>query len=158
MLMRFDPFRELDRLTQPTWAGGRAPFMPMDAYRDGDRFLVHLDLPGIDPGSIDLTVEKNVLTISAERRWSRGDDVEMVVSERPQGSFSRQLFLGEGLDADHIDASYDNGVLTVTVPVAEQAKPRKVEITSGGLAAHSIEATSTEGTAASEDHSSHAAA
>ena len=145
MLMRFDPFRELDRLTQPALAGGRAPFMPMDAYRDGDRFLVHLDLPGVDPGSIDLTVEKNVLTIAAERRWSRNDDVEMVVSERPQGSFSRQLFLGEGLDAEHVDASYDNGVLTVTVPVAEQAKPRKVEISSAGGSARPIEATSSEG-------------
>jgi HSP20 family protein len=158
--MRFDPFRELDRLTQPAWSGGRAPFMPMDAYRDGDRFLVHLDLPGIDPGTIDITVEKNVLTISAERRWNRDDAVEVVVAERPQGSFSRQLFLGEGLDAEHVDASYDNGVLTVTVPVAEQAKPRKVEISSSGSGARPIEATSTEATdgLATESSASHAAA
>jgi HSP20 family protein len=130
MLMRFDPFRELDRLAppQPGWTGGRAPVMPMDAYRHGDEFVVRLDLPGIDPGTIDLTVEKNVLTIAAERRWERTEDLEVVVAERPQGSFSRQLFLGEGLDPDRIAASYDNGVLTVTVPVAEQAKPRKVQI------------------------------
>jgi HSP20 family protein len=144
MLMRFDPFRELDRLTQPGWTAGRAPVMPMDAYRDGDHFYVHLDLPGVDPDSIELTVEKNVLTVSAERRWSREEGTQVVVSERPQGSFTRQLFLGEGLDADRIDARYENGVLTVSIPVAEQAKPRKVAITHGG-GAQAIEASATEG-------------
>ncbi|MGV3760709.1 MAG: Hsp20/alpha crystallin family protein [Actinomycetota bacterium] len=144
MLMRFDPFRELDRLTQPGWTGGRAPIMPMDAYRHGDHFYVHLDLPGVDPESIDLTVEKNVLTVSAERRWSREDGTQVVVSERPQGSFTRQLFLGEGLDADRIDARYENGVLTVSIPVAEQAKPRKVSISHGG-GAQAIETSATEG-------------
>lgn len=140
MLMRFDPFRELDRLTQPGWNGpGRQAVMPLDAYRDGDRFLVVLDIPGIDPATIDLTVEKNVLSISAERRWERTEGVEVVVAERPQGTFSRQLFLGEGLDPDGIQAAYDNGVLTVTVPVAEQAKPRKVEITKGSSSAKAIE-------------------
>lgn len=142
MLMRFDPFRELDRLTQPQpgWTGGRAPVMPMDAFRQGDQFLVHLDLPGVDPSTIDLTVEKNVLTIAAERRWERSEDLEVVVAERPQGTFSRQLFLGEGLDPDRIEANYDNGVLTVTVPVAEQAKPRKVEISqTPGSGAKAIE-------------------
>ena len=139
MLMRFDPFRELDRLTQPGWTSNRAPVMPLDAYRDGDRFVVVLDIPGIDPGTIDLTVEKNVLSISAERRWERTEGLEVVVAERPQGGFSRQLFLGEGLDAEHIQASYDNGVLTVTVPVAEQAKPRKVEISHGASEAKAIE-------------------
>ncbi len=141
MLMRFDPFRELDRLTQPNWAGtpGRQAVMPLDAYRDGDRFIVVLDIPGIDPATIDLTVEKNVLSISAERRWERSEGVEVVVAERPQGSFSRQLFLGEGLDPDGIQAAYDNGVLTVTVPVAEQAKPRKVEISQGTSKAKAIE-------------------
>jgi len=113
--------------------------MPLDAYRDGDRFLVILDIPGIDPATIDLTVEKNVLSISAERRWERAEGVEVVVAERPQGSFNRQLFLGEGLDPDGIQATYDNGVLTVTVPVAEQAKPRKVEITQGDSKAKAIE-------------------
>lgn len=142
MLMRFDPFRELDRLTQPGWPGAasRPAAMPMDAYRDGDRFIVRLDLPGVDAATIDLTVEKNVLTIAAERRWEQPEGLEVVVSERPQGSFTRQLFLGEGLDADRIEAAYDNGVLTVTVPVAEQAKPRKVEITSGEHGQKAIEA------------------
>ena len=131
MLMRFDPFREIDRLTQ-AWGGDRAPVMPMDAYRDGERFVVHFDLPGVDPASIELTVEKNVLTVAAERQPVLGEGRQWLVNERPQGSFSRQLFLGEGLDSDHIEARYDHGVLTVTVPVAEQAKPRKVEITAAG--------------------------
>lgn len=133
MLMRFDPFRELDRLTQQSWGGAstRPAVMPMDAYRRGDRFLVHFDLPGVDPSSVDLTVEKNVLQVQAERSWRREDSDEVIVSERPQGSFTRQLFLGEGLDAEGIEATYDQGVLTVSIPVAEQAKPRKVEITNG---------------------------
>ena len=139
MLMRFDPFRELDRLAEQTWGAGRAPVMPMDAYRSGDHFLVHFDLPGVDPASIDLTVEKNVLTVSAERHWERSEGAEVVVSERPQGSFSRQLFLGEGLNPDGIEAGYENGVLTVRVPVAEQAKPRKVEVTTSGSGAAAIE-------------------
>ncbi|MHB8672016.1 MAG: Hsp20/alpha crystallin family protein [Acidimicrobiales bacterium] len=140
MLMRFDPFREYDRLTEQLW-GGRGG-MPMDAYRHGDEFLVHFDLPGVDPASIDLTVEKNVLTVSAKREWKRDGGVEVIAAERPQGAFTRQLFLGESLDAEHLEASYDNGVLTVRLPVADQAKPRKVEITSGG-AAKQIRASST---------------
>jgi len=133
MLMRFDPFRELDRLTQQVWGPtqGRVG-MPMDAYRHDDRFIVHFDLPGVDPDSIDLTVERNVLTIQAQRSWQRGEGEEWLAAERPQGTFSRQLFLGEALDVDHLEANYDNGVLTLTIPVAEQAKPRKVEIASGG--------------------------
>jgi len=152
MLMRFDPFRELDReldrLTSSIW--GRMPSMPMDAYRDGERFMIHVDLPGIDPDSIDLTVEKNVLTIAAERRWSRADDAEVLVSERPQGRFTRQLFLGDGLDVDHIEARYDQGVLTITIPVEEQSRPRKVAITRGGADARAIEATATDGAEARE--------
>ena len=132
MLMRFDPFRELDRVTQQLWSGARPPVMPMDAYRHGEEFVVQFDLPGVDPDSIDLTVEKNVLTVSAQRSWQPQEGDQVVASERPQGSFSRQLFLGESLDTDHISAGYANGVLTVTIPVAEAAKPRKVEITSGG--------------------------
>ena len=130
MLMRWDPFRELDRLSDQAWAGlkSRQAVMPMDAYRRGDEFVVHFDLPGVDAASIDLTVEKNVLTVSAERTWHRSEGDEIVVSERPQGSFSRQLFLGEGLDPDGVSADYDHGVLTVTIPVAEKAKPRKVEV------------------------------
>ncbi|MFP3906923.1 MAG: Hsp20/alpha crystallin family protein [Acidimicrobiales bacterium] len=139
MLMRFDPFRELDRLAQPS----RFASMPLDAYREGDHFVVNLDLPGVDPESIDLTVEKNVLTVSAERSWNVGDEITWVANERPQGTFSRQLFLGESLDTDGIEAGYDRGVLTIRVPVAEAAKPRKVQITSGGQGkAEPIEATS----------------
>ena len=140
MLMRFDPLREFDRLVHTTTGGGRSPVMPMDAYRHEDRFMVHFDVPGVDPSSIELTVEKNVLNVSAQRRWEPAEDDQVLVSERPQGSFSRQLFLGEGLDPDRIEASYDNGVLSVSVPVAEQAKPRKVEISANGGKAKAIEA------------------
>jgi HSP20 family protein len=131
MLMRFDPFRELDTVAQllGRQTANRQMAMPMDAYRQGDRFVVHFDLPGIDPDSIDLTVEKNVLTVKAERNWQPSEGTEILVSERPQGGFTRQLFLGDGLDAEHIEASYNNGVLTVTIPVAERAKPRRVSVT-----------------------------
>jgi HSP20 family protein len=140
MLMRTDPFRDFDRLTQQAFGTRYRPSaMPMDAYRQGDEFVVHFDLPGVEPSSIDLTVEKNVLAVTAERRWEAAEDVQIVASERPQGTFNRQLFLGEGLDADRVDASYHNGVLTVTIPVAEQAKPRKVEITADA-GARTIEA------------------
>lgn len=136
MLMRFDPFRELDRLTQPfwgqPWGAARSTVMPMDAYRHDGEFVVHFDLPGVDPDSIDLTVEKNVLTVSAQRSWQPAEGDQVVANERPQGSFSRQLFLGEGLDTDQISARYHNGVLTITVQVAVQARPRKVEIHRGG--------------------------
>ncbi|MER5184304.1 Hsp20/alpha crystallin family protein [Streptomyces sp. NPDC002896] len=132
MLMRTDPFRELDRLTQQVFGTvARPAAMPMDAYRSGDDFVVHFDLPGIDPESIDLDVERNVLTVHAERRSPAPEDAEMIAAERPTGSFSRQLFLGESLDTERIDASYDVGVLTLRIPVAEQAKPRKIQITGG---------------------------
>jgi HSP20 family protein len=144
MLMRTDPFREFDRLTQQAFGTRFRPSaMPIDAYRQGDEFVVHFDLPGVDPSSIDLTVEKNVLSVSAERRWEAAEDIQIVASERPQGTFNRQLFLGEGLDADRVEASYENGVLTVRIPVAEQAKPRKVEI-SAGTDARTIEASGSE--------------
>jgi HSP20 family protein len=130
MLMRFDPFAELDRLSRESF-GRRPAVMPMDAYRSGEHFVVRFDLPGIDPASIDLTVEKNVLTVRAERGWKPAEGEEVVVAERPQGSFSRQLFLGETLDSEHIEAHYDQGVLTLTVPVAERARPRKVEVSTG---------------------------
>jgi HSP20 family protein len=135
MLMRTDPFRELDRLSQQllgqngTWS--RPAVMPMDAYRDGEQFVVHFDLPGVDPSSVELNVERNVLTVKAERVPSYGDDIELQVAERPRGVFSRQLFLGDTLDADHVEASYDAGVLTLRIPIAEKAKPRKIEITGG---------------------------
>jgi HSP20 family protein len=131
MLMRFDPFREVDRLAEAMLDRASVPRMPMDAYRHGDKFLVHFDLPGIDPASIEVTVEKNVLAVRAERVAERAEEDEVVVVERPQGTFSRQVFLGEGLDPEHIEARYDSGVLTLTIPVAEQAKPRRVEIASG---------------------------
>jgi HSP20 family protein len=139
MLMRFDPFRELDRLTQAPWTGSR-PAMPMDAYRRNGDFVVHFDLPGVDPATIDLTVEKNVLTVTAERHFGKQEGDEITVSERPQGRFSRQLFLGDSLDPDRIKANYDQGVLTLHIPVAERAKPRKVEISAG--AQEAVEVTS----------------
>jgi HSP20 family protein len=102
----------------------------MDTYRPGDRFVVHFDLPGVDPRSIDLTVEQNTLRVSATREWPRDEGAEVVAAERPQGTFTRQLLLGDSLDSDHVEASYDDGVLTVVVPVADRAKARRVEITS----------------------------
>ena len=135
MLMRTDPFRELDRVTQQvfgnsagTWS--RPTAMPMDAYRVGDDFVVAFDLPGVAPDGIELDVERNVLTVKAERRPTlETEHVEMQVAERPLGMFSRQLFLGDTLDAENISAHYDSGVLTLRIPVAPQAKPRKIEIT-----------------------------
>ncbi len=136
MVMRFDPFRELDRLNQEVWGAAQRRTtggMPMDAYRQGDTFFIHFDLPGVDPSSIDLTVEKNVLTVRAERQFNwGGDGVEVLVAERPQGTYSRQLFLGDTLDADRIEARYEHGVLTLTIPVAEKSKPRKFQVTSSG--------------------------
>ncbi|MFG2639156.1 Hsp20/alpha crystallin family protein [Streptomyces sp. NPDC048362] len=132
MLMRTDPFRELDRLTQQVLGTAARPAaMPMDAFREGEIFVVELDLPGVDPESIDLDVERNVLTVKAERRPSAGEDSEVLISERAAGSFSRQLFLGETLDTDRIDAAYEAGVLRLRIPVAEQAKPRKIAISGG---------------------------
>jgi HSP20 family protein len=128
MLMRFDPFADFDRLSRQVLGANRTSFMPADAYRIGDRFYLHLDLPGIDPDSVDITVEKNTLTIAAERRWERDEETQVMLAERPQGSFSRQFFLGESLDADQIEAGYDHGVLTVTIPVAETTKARKIEV------------------------------
>jgi HSP20 family protein len=134
MLMRFDPFRELDALSQALApaTGARSGMMAMDAYRDGERVVVDLDVPGVDPDKIDLTIEKNVLTVTAERTWEPSEGQEVIIAERRQGRFTRQLFLGESLDADRVEASYDRGVLTLHVPVAEQAKPRRVQIASGG--------------------------
>lgn len=131
MLMRTDPFREFDRLTQQVLGTmARPAAMPMDAYRQGDAFYIHLDLPGIQLDSIDLTVEQNVLTIRAERAGSQPDGAELIVAERPAGVFTRQVFLGETLDPEHMSADYTAGVLTLSIPVRESAKPRKVEITS----------------------------
>ena len=146
MVMRFDPFREIDRLSEQVLGSqrGRQALMQMDAYRRGDEFLVHLDLPGVDPSTIDLTVEKNVLTVSAERTFHQHEEDQIVVQERSQGSFSRQLFLGEGVDTERVAASYDQGVLTLTIPMAEKAKPRKVQVSSGGTQQTPIDTSSTQ--------------
>jgi|SRR6476661_1765697 HSP20 family protein len=131
MLMRTDPFRDLDRLTQqvfgPNGTLARPSVMPMDAWRDGDTFHVEFDLPGVSRDSIDIDVERNVVTVRAERP-ARASDAELVAAERPRGVFSRQLVLGDNLDTERIAATYDAGVLTLSIPVAEKAKPRKVEV------------------------------
>lgn len=133
MLMRTDPFRDLDRLTNAMLGTAARPSaLPMDAYRENSSFVVQMEIPGVDPDSIDLTVEQNVLTVHADRRPSYDDSVERVVAERAYGTFSRQLFLGDTLDSDKLSASYDAGVLTIRIPVAEQAKPRKISIESNG--------------------------
>jgi HSP20 family protein len=132
MLLRTaDPFREFDRLTQQILGTTNRPaIMPMDAWREGDEFVLEFDLPGVSAESIDLDVERNVLTVRAER-VTRNGDWEMLASERPRGVFSRQLVLGDNLDLEHIEASYDAGVLRLKVPVAEKAKPRRIEVTAG---------------------------
>ncbi|MFI8232605.1 Hsp20/alpha crystallin family protein [Streptomyces sp. NPDC085900] len=132
MLMRTDPFRELDRLFDRVWGTAAHPAgMPLDAWREDETFFVELDLPGVDPESIDLDVERNVLTVKAERKPAYGENTRTVITERPAGTFSRQLFLGETLDTDKIEASYEAGVLKLRIPVAEQAKPRKISISGG---------------------------
>jgi HSP20 family protein len=130
MLMRTDPFRDFDRLAQQVLGSGttsRPAVMPMDAWREGDRFVIELDLPGVRPETIDVDVERNVLTLRAERP-ARNGDWEMLAAERPTGLFSRQLVLGDNLDLERVDARYDSGVLRLEVPVAERAKPRKIEV------------------------------
>jgi HSP20 family protein len=131
MLMRTDPFREFDRLAQQLLGAGTTSHpavMPMDAWREGDTFVLEFDLPGVSPESIDVDVERNVLTVKAERSTGHGD-WELLASERPSGHFSRQLVLGDNLDLEQVQASYDSGVLRLTVPVAERAKPRKIDVT-----------------------------
>ena len=136
MLMRTDPFRDFDRLAQQVLGTAARPaVMPMDAWREGDQFIVEFDLPGVDEDSLDLDVERNVLTVHAKRP-DLDPDREMVSAERPRGVFSRQLFLGETLDADQIEASYGGGVLRLTIPVAEKAKPRRIKIASEREASH----------------------
>ncbi|MGA5796331.1 Hsp20/alpha crystallin family protein [Streptomyces cellulosae] len=132
MLMRTDPFREFDRLAQQVFGPGTSTSaMPMDAYRAGDDYIVHFDIPGIDPESIEIDVDRNVLNVRAERRSPAPEDADVVVAERPNGNFSRQLFLGDTLDTERIDAQYDAGVLTLRIPVAESAKPRRIQIMGG---------------------------
>ena len=133
MSIGYDPFREFEQLTQQLMSGGRTPrSFPMDAYRRGDDFFVHLDLPGVNPASIDVTVEGQGLTISAERTFEQKEGDEILVSERPQGKFSRELRLGRSIDSEGISAEYEDGVLTLRLPVAAQAKPRRVEVRGQG--------------------------
>lgn len=147
MLMRTDPFREMDRLTQQLFNGtsgmtgtmARPSVMPMDAWRDGDTFIVEFDLPGVRAESIDMDVERNVVTVRAERP-TQDQDREMLAAERTRGVFSRQLVLGDNLDTEHIQASYDAGVLTLRIPVAERAKPRKISISGRDQAQQAISA------------------
>jgi HSP20 family protein len=132
MLMRTDPFRDIDRLAETFFGtAGRPAVMHVDAERDGDWFHVYFDLPGVDPDSIDLTVERNVLSVRAERRRPQRDGVEQVISERPMGTFSRQLLLGDTLDTEKLEAAYENGVLAIRIPVSDRAKPRRINITAG---------------------------
>ena len=146
-VLRFDPFQEFDRLTgqllggQGQRAGARS--FPMDAYRRGDRFFVQLDLPGVDPDSIDLTTEQNVLTIRAERSLETEQGDELIVAERPQGTFSRQIFVSDALDLDRVEASYERGVLTLELPVAERAKPRRIHVSRSDSEQQTIEGSAT---------------
>ena len=130
MLIRSDPFRDLDRLAQQFLGATRPTTMPMDAYRKKDSFYVLFDLPGVRAESIALTVEHNVLTVRAERRPAEAGSTEMLIAECPSGTFSRQVFLGEALDTEHIAADYTAGVLTLTIPVRESAKPHSIHVTS----------------------------
>ena len=140
MLMRTEPFRsdpfrdtsrEFDRLVRQAFGPARPDAMQMDAYRADGEYIVHFDLPGIDPETIELDVERNVLNVRAERRSPAPEGADMIVAERPSGTFARQLFLGDTLDTERIEAAYEAGVLTLRIPVAEQAKPRRIQITSG---------------------------
>jgi HSP20 family protein len=127
VLTSFDPFfRDLERLTESVTARKRV--IPADAYRSGDEFVVHFDVPGIEPDSVEVTVEKNVLSVTAEREWRPEASDQVVLAERPFGKFSRQLYLSDNLNTDRIEAHYDRGVLTLRIPVSERAKPRKVQV------------------------------
>ena len=149
MLLQNSPFRDLDTVFEQLAgrSGSTVASMPMDAYRRGGDVWVHLDLPGMAADTLDITVERNVMTVSGERSWGREEGDRVYLAERRQGTFRRQVTLGEGLDADGIEADYTDGVLTLRVPVAEQAQPRKIQITGGQTALESddaVEATSTE--------------
>jgi HSP20 family protein len=132
IMASYDPFRDLDRLASTLLETRRGPRrMPMDLYRDGDHYVLTADLPGVDPGSVDIDVDGQLLTIRAERTLASGDGVKWITREREAATFVRQLNLGQGIDTERISASYDNGVLSVTIPVSEKAKPRRIEVSSG---------------------------
>lgn len=133
MALLFDPFREMDRVAANMLDARQGPrLMPIDLFRDGDHYILNADLPGVDPGSIDLDVDGQVLTVRAERTVRGDEGVKWLARERPSGSFLRQFNLGDGIATDNISANYDNGVLSVMIPVSEKAKPRKVAITAQG--------------------------
>ena len=146
MLMRFDPFREVDRFADQVDQVLRrtAPSVPMDAVRHGDRVFVNFDLPGVDPDAIDVSVERDVLTVSASRRFERAEGDEVLANERPQGTYTRRVLLGESLDTSRLEAAYDHGVLSITIPVSEQAQARKIAV-GGAHTRTPIEAESHEG-------------
>jgi HSP20 family protein len=130
--MSFDPFNELDRLTGALLGTRQGPkFMPVDLYRDGDQYVLNADMPGIDPGSVDIDVDGQLLTIRANRTMDNRDGVKWLAQERPHGSYLRQFSVGEGIDSDKISAHYENGVLSLLIPVSERAKPRKIEVSTG---------------------------
>ncbi|MBW1638641.1 MULTISPECIES: Hsp20/alpha crystallin family protein [Microbacterium] len=131
MALNFDPISQLDRFAASVLDSGRAPrFMPVDLARDGDRYILHADLPGVDPGSIDIDLDGSLLTIRAQRTADSGEGVRWLNRERTAGSFLRQFTLGDGVDLEKISASYESGVLTVIIPVSERAKPRKIAVAS----------------------------
>jgi HSP20 family protein len=137
VVLRFDPFREFDRLAEQMFAtaagDSRVPrAMPMDIYRSGDHYVLHCDLAGIDPGSLDVNVEGSALTVTASRQARTDEQLQWLARERPTGSFRRQITFGDDVDSDRIQATYENGVLTLTLPIREQAKPRRIDITGGG--------------------------
>lgn len=144
MLLRYDPFRELERATEAMEAmWHRSPAIPMDAVRHEDRVFISFDLPGVDPDAIDVTVERDTLTVKAERRFQRAEGDQVLADERRQGTFVRRVLLGDTLDTSGLEASYDHGVLTVTIPVAEAAQPRRIPV-GGAHAREAIEATASE--------------
>lgn len=141
MAMSFDPFHDLDRLAETLLPARQGPrLMPVDLYREGDQYVLSADMPGIDPGSVDVDVDGQLLTIRAQRTPSSVDGVKWLAQERPYGSYLRQFSLGVGVDSDRISAHYDNGVLSVVIPVSDRAKPRKIEIESSGSSQRSVDA------------------
>ena len=139
MNMSFDPFGDLDRLTSQL-SSQSTRLMPVDLFRDGDRYVLAADMPGIDPGSVDVDLDGHMLTIRAERTPASHEGAKWLARERPYGSYVRQFSLGDGIDTEGISAHYDNGVLSVVIPVSERAKPRKIDIVGGKTEHTSISA------------------
>jgi HSP20 family protein len=151
-LMRFDPFRELDRLSERVFAGGMRA-MPTEAYRRDDEFFVLLDVPGVDPNEVNVTVERNVVSVQAMFGSPRREGDELIIDERPHGRSTRQFFLGDNLDAAKLRADYDRGVLTLTIPVAEQSKPRQIQVGSSPARTIDVESSSQQNTGQKSQHS-----